>query len=183
MNRLIMLLSKLAFGAILLFLVSSSAVFGQVTYTLSGTLNLVAGDSDPLKLNGTGVTATATLSQTMTPSSSTTSSTSSTNTYTGVAVTLLIPALAAQSVTCDASTVSVTLTDNVGAPDTIAINDCSIDLAGTPLATLSATVTIPDGNLITAVPAALPLTNVSSGTVSANSTLLNLMTAFTLSSA
>ena len=183
MNRLQLLLSRVAFGAILLFLLSSSAVFAQVTYTLAGTLNLVPGDADPLSLSGTNVNATATLAQSLTPTSSVLTSTSSANTYTGVTVGLQILKLGTANFPCDASTVSVTLTENVGAPDTIAINNCTIFLLGSPLATLSATATIPDGHMISAVPANIPLTTLTSGTVGVNSTLLNLVTAFTLTNA
>src|SRR5271155_4640525 len=128
MNRLNLVLSKLAFTALLL-LVCSSAVYAQtVTYTLSGTLSLSSG-SDPLMLSGTDVVASATIDQTLTPTSSATTATSSSNTYSGVTVGLQIMKLGPAVFACDAS-VSVTLTDNVGGPDTIAINSCTIDLFG-----------------------------------------------------
>jgi hypothetical protein len=66
---------KIAFGAILLFLVSSSAAFTQVAYTLTGTLSLVSG-TDPLGLNGHEVTVATTLSQLMEPSATVTTTTS-----------------------------------------------------------------------------------------------------------
>jgi len=157
MNRLQLLLSKVAFG-ILLFLVSSTAAVAQVTYSIKGTLNLVSG-SDPLGFNGKTVTATATLSQTMAPASSTTTATSSSNTYSGVAATLA--GFSCESPSTPPATVIIT--DNVGAPDMIGISNCNIG----GLAEINATVTIPDGNIITAVPAALPETvNVTSGTIS-----------------
>src|ERR1700733_6709204 len=113
MNRLHLLLFKVAFGAILLFAVASSAVYAQVTYNLTGTLNLVSG-SDPLGLNGQVVSATATISQSMAPSSSLATATSSSNTYSGVAVNL-----AGLSCSTTAKTaVTDTLADNVGAADT-----------------------------------------------------------------
>ncbi len=158
MNRLHLFWSKVVLGAILLFLVSSSVVYAQVNYTLTGTLSLVSG-SDPLGLNGQTVKAKATISQTMTPSSSSATSTTSSNTYSGVTVTLA-------GFSCDVPSnppVTVALTDNVDAPDSIAISDCN--LSG--LATITAQATIPDGNMITAVPAAIPLTSVT-GSITAN---------------
>ena len=155
MNRIQLLLSKVAFGAILLFFISSSASFAQVTYTLSGILNLQSGP-DLLGINGQSVTATGTLSQTTPPSSgSLTTSTSSTNVYLGVSGVQLYGA------PCDLSSpVTITLTDNVGAPDSISVSNCLIQSA-----TISATATIPDGNMITAVPSAFALTNFTTGTV------------------
>src|SRR5271155_710158 len=112
MNRLKLRLPKVALGAILLFLVSSSA-FAQVSYSITGTLVLTSAPStDTIGLNGLTVTATAILSQSMTPSSSTTTGSSSTNTYAGVS------GVALGSVICQ-SPVTVTLTDNLGAPDTL----------------------------------------------------------------
>lgn len=163
MNRLNLLLSKVAFGAILLFLVSSSAVYGQVTYTLTGTLNLASG-TDPFDLSGTQITATTTISQTMAPIGSASTSASSSNTYSGMTVTVTSSTLG--SLNCDLTTTpatSLTLTDNVDAADTVAINNCSI----LGLATITASATIPEGNMITAVPAAVPLTEVT-GTVDLN---------------
>src|ERR1700722_6267428 len=156
MNRLNLLLSKVAFGAILLFVVASSA-FAQVTYTITGTLSLTSG-TDPLMLNGKTVHAAATINQTATPTSSTTTATTSTNAYSGVTVTL-----AGFSCTVPSSPpLTVTLTDNAAAPSTVAISDC--DLAG--IATVNASATIPSGNMITAVPASFPSTvNLSSGTI------------------
>jgi len=158
MNRLHLLLSRLAFSAILLLLVGSSAVFGQVSYTITGTLSLVSG-SDPLGLNGKTVHATATISQTMTPSSFTQTATSSTNTYTGVTVALA-------GFNCSASSsppVTVTLTDTFGGAGTLAIANCNV--AG--LAVVNAMATVPSGNLITAVPASIPTTvSLTSGTIS-----------------
>jgi uncharacterized protein (TIGR03437 family) len=148
-------LYKTFFAALLLFLVPSGAVFAQVTYTIKGTLSLASGP-DPLGLNGLNIDATAGLSQSLTPSSSETTSTLSTNTYGSVTVKLAgFPCS-----TASAPPVTVTLTDNAGAPDTIAINNCYVELA-----TVNASVTIPDGSMITAVPASIPLTAVT-GTVS-----------------
>jgi hypothetical protein len=157
MSRLNLLFSKIALGAIILFLVSSSTVFAQVAYTLTGTLSLVSG-TDPLGLNGHEATVTTTLNQLMEPSGTATTTTSSTNTYNGMTITML-------GFSCSPSTppVTVTLTDNVGAPDTIAMNNCAI--AG--VFEISGSVTIPDGAMITAVPSAIPLTSVT-GSVSLN---------------
>jgi uncharacterized protein (TIGR03437 family) len=172
MNRLHLLLSKAAFGAILLFAVASSAVYAQVNYTMTGTLTLVSG-GDPLMLNGTQFTAAASISQTMAPASSATTNISSTNTYAGPPVTLTA---APGSLTCATTpAVSVTLTDNVDAPDTLVITKCSVLIA-----TLTASVTIPDGNMITAVPAAFPSVNVT-GSVTID--LSGAITVFDLSNA
>jgi len=175
MNRLHLLLLKVAFGAILLFAVASSAVYAQVTYTLTGTLDLVSG-GDPFSLNGTQFTATTTISQTMAPASSATTNVASTNTYDGpkVNLTTFLGALACS--TTSTPPVSVTLTDNVDAPDALVIDQCS--LLG--LATLTANVTIPDGNMITAVPAAFPsvsVTGLVTITLSSSPTKFNLTNA------
>jgi uncharacterized protein (TIGR03437 family) len=162
-NRLNLLLSKVAFGAILLFLVSSSA-FAQVNYSITGTLVLTSAPStDPLNLNGQTVTATATISQSATPTSSTTTGTSSSNSYGGVTVGLGIPGLG--TIMCSAATagpVTVTLTDTVSGPDTLGIENCNV--AG--IATITATATIANGNMITALPADIPTTALLSGTIS-----------------
>src|ERR1700683_3377914 len=147
MNRSHLRLTHAPVIAIVLLAVSSPALFAQVTYSLTGTLSLSSG-ADPLNLNGLNVDATATMSQSMIPSSSATTGTSSTNTYSAVTVTLA-------GLPCSSSSappVTVTLTDNAGKPDTISINNCSV----LGLATVNATATIPDGNMITAVPAAIP---------------------------
>jgi hypothetical protein len=163
-------MKKIVLGAILLFLVSSSTVFAQVAYTLTATLSLVSG-TDPLGLNGHEVTVTTILNQLMEPSGTATTTTSSTNTYNGMTITML-------GFSCNPSTppVTVTLTDNVGAPDTIAMNNCAI--AG--LFEISGSITIPDGAMITAVPSAIPLTNVT-GSVNLNfesgATVFNLTSA------
>ena len=57
---------------------------------------------------------------------------------------------------CSAA-VTVTLTDNVGAPDAIDINDCTVG----SLATLTAAVTIPTGAMISNVPASIPSTGIT----------------------
>lgn len=152
MNRLNLLLPKVAFGALLLFFISSPAAFAQVDYTVTGTLSLESGP-DPLGLNELTVFATAILSQTMTPSNSTTTGSSSTNTYTGVS------GVALDGVICQ-SPVTVTLTDNLGAPDTIAVSNCLIQSA-----LVSASATIPTGYMSTAVPSNIPFTNNVTGTV------------------
>src|SRR5579862_3064522 len=153
MNRLYLLLSKVAFGAILLLLVSSSAAFAQVTYTLTGTLNYISGTG--LNVTGDQVIASTTISQSMIPTSSVTTTASSSNTYTGVPVSVKVLGLTVNCTALSASQpVTVVITDNVGAPDTIAISNC--ELVG--LASVSATATLPDGNLISAVPAVLPTT-------------------------
>ena len=160
--------------ATLSILASSSAVFAQVNYTLTGTLTLTSG-MDPLGLNGKQVTATATISQTATPSSSSTTASSSTNTYSNVTVKLA----GFDCSTSSAPPVSVTLTDNAGASDTLGISNC--DLAG--LAVVTASATIPDGNMITAVPASIPTTSLSSGTISFLLTGSSTPGSFTLSNA
>jgi uncharacterized protein (TIGR03437 family) len=178
MNRSHLRLPHTLLLAILLFLVSSSAVFAQVNYTLTGTLNLTSG-SDPLGLSGKQVIATTTISQTATPTTSSTTSSLSTNTYSGVTIGIAVDGL---NLSCKATStppVSVVLTDNVGAADTLAINNC--DLAG--LATLNAMATIPNGYMITAVPAAIPSVGLTSGTVSFVLTSSNSSGSFSLSSA
>ncbi len=154
MNRFNLLLPKIAFGAILLFLLSSSVVFAQVNYSVTGILSLTSGP-DPLSLDGLTVSAAATLSQTMPPSNSTVTSASSTNVYSGVT------GAALNDIYCSVSSpVTVTLTDNLGAPDTISISNCVIQEA-----TVSASATIPIGYMNTAVPSAIPFSDAVTGTV------------------
>ena len=155
MNRIHNRLLFTPVAAILLFLVFSSTVFAQINYSVTATLNLVSG-SDPLILDQQTFTGTATLIQTMTPTSSMTTSTSSTNTYSGVGAGIQLGNLQCENT----SNLTVTLTDNAGAPDTIDLGECHIQYT-----VVSANVIIPAGAMITAVPAAIPLTNVS-GTVS-----------------
>ena len=160
MNRSHLRLPHTLLIAILLFLVSSSAIFAQVNYTLTGTLNLTSG-TDPLGLSGHQVVATTSLSQGSAASSSSTTASSSSNTYIGPTIGVAVDGL---NLSCKAGStppVSVVLTDNAGAPDTLGINNC--DLAG--IATLTASATIPDGYMITAVPAAIPSVGLTSGTV------------------
>jgi len=164
MNRPNLRLSN-ALVAIILFLAFSSAVYGQsVSYAITGTLNLTSGaGTDPLGLNGDTVVAQATLSQAMSGVGSTTAA-SSTETYTfssaGV-VTVTITGSGGNPATIKcASGTSVTLTDVVGGPDTIQINNCSVTILGF-LATISATATLPDGNMGTAVPAAITPTSIT----------------------
>jgi len=115
---------------------------------------LVSG-GDPLGFDQNSVSAVATLAQTMTPLSTMTTSSSSTNTYSGT-----VAATQLQGIQCDNTTSpTITLTDNAGADDTITLSNCSIQYA-----TVSATITIPNGNMVTAVPAIIPLTNIT-GTV------------------
>jgi uncharacterized protein (TIGR03437 family) len=91
----------------------------------------------------------------MSPSNSTTTATSSTNTYAGVS------GVALNGSTCDTSSpVTVTLTDNLGAPDTIAVSNCAIASA-----LVSASATIPTGYMSTAVPSNIPFSNNVTGTV------------------
>ncbi len=85
-----------------------------------------------------------------------TTSTSSTNTYSGVGAGIQLGNLQCENT----ANLTVTLTDNAGAPDTIGLGNCRIQYT-----TVSANVIIPAGAMITAVPAAIPLTSVS-GTVS-----------------
>jgi uncharacterized protein (TIGR03437 family) len=170
MYRLHLFLPKVSLGAILLFLVCAPALFAQVNYTVTATLNLESGP-DPLGFDELTVGATATLSQTMPPSNSTTTATSSTNTYTAVSGVALVGA------TCDTSSpVTVTLTDNLGAPDTIAVSNCLIQSA-----VVSASATIPAGYMSTAVPSNIPLTNNVTGTVTY--TLDGIPTVFSLTDA
>jgi uncharacterized protein (TIGR03437 family) len=155
MNRIHNRLLFTPVAAILLFLVFSSTVYAQINYSVTATLSLVSGP-DPLLLDQTTFTGTATLLQTMTPTSSMTTSTSSTNTYSGVGAGIQLGNLQCENT----ANLTVTLTDNAGAPDTIDLGNCRIQYT-----TVSANVIIPAGAMITAVPAAIPLTNVS-GTVS-----------------
>src|ERR1700733_14680052 len=153
MNRLKLRLSIAPVIAIVLLLAFSLVASAQVSYTLTGTLTLVPGDQDPLGLSGTSVTANATISQTATPSATSTTMSASSNTYTsGVTVTLSVAKLGGVPLPCSAGTtpaLALVLTDNVGAPDTIAINNCG--LAG--LAVLSGYATISTGFMISDVPA------------------------------
>lgn len=163
MNRSHLRLPHTLLIAILLVLVSSSAMFGQVNYTLTGTLNLTSG-TDPLGLSGDTVTVTTSISQTASPTSSSTTSSTSTNTYSGLTIAISVGGLSLNCKATSTPAVTVVLTDNVGAvSDTLQINNC--DLAG--LATLNATAYIPSGSIITAVPAAIPSVNLTQpGTVS-----------------
>jgi uncharacterized protein (TIGR03437 family) len=163
-----MRLSTLLFVAIIASFLSSRA-YAQTTvnYAIEGTLHLTSAPStDPLHLDGDAVTATATLDQTMTPASSTSTTTSSSNTYnnvSGVQVVITPAGGNAATINCSSAT-SVTITDNVSQPDTIAINNCTVKILGIT-ATINATTTIPDGNLSTAVPATIPPVSLTSGTV------------------
>jgi uncharacterized protein (TIGR03437 family) len=143
MNRFHLRFSYAPILAILLFLAFSASVFGQVTYTINGTFQLVSGMDLPIPLNNTPVTAVATISQTAPPTSSSSTSTSSTNAYSNVSVNLT---LTFGSAPC-AST--VTLTNNAGAAGQIGINCTVIDDS------LVATAIIPAGDMVTAVPAQL----------------------------
>jgi hypothetical protein len=152
-----LLFSKAAFAAILLFLVSSQVAHAQVTYTVTGILTLVSG-SDPIGLSEHEWTATTTLDQSMTPSASATTTTYSTNTYSGMVV-----QVAFLPCSTKAPLVAVTLTDNVGAPDTISLSNCHLADGDIQI---SGSVTLPDGFMITAVPAAIPPTvSLVSGTM------------------
>jgi hypothetical protein len=152
-----LLFSKVGFAAILLSLVSSQAALAQVTYTVTGILTLVSG-SDPIGLNGGDWTASTTLDQSMTPSASVTTTTSSTNTYSGMTVQVAFLPCSTKS-----PLVAVTLTVNVGAPDTISLTNCHLADGDIQI---SGSITIPDGFMITAVPAAIPATvSVISGTM------------------
>jgi uncharacterized protein (TIGR03437 family) len=154
MNRFYLRFSYLPVIAFVLFLASSSAIYAQTNYTVVGTLSLQSG-SDPVGLDGSTVTALATLTQGMTPSSTTTTSSSSTNTYSGVGG-IILDGL--QCIT--AANLTVTLTDNAGAADTISLSNCVIQYA-----TVSATISIPQGAMDTSVPANIPLTYNVTGTV------------------
>ena len=155
MNRFHLRISKTPVVAILLFLTYSSAVYAQTTYFVSGTLNVVPGGTDPLGYDQNLVSATATMTQSMTPLSTMTTSSSSTNTYSGAGAGVQLEGIQCNNTTSP----TITFTDNVGADDTISLSNCRIQYA-----TVSATITIPDGNMITAVPANIPLTNIT-GTV------------------
>jgi uncharacterized protein (TIGR03437 family) len=178
MNRPLMRLSHSVVIAFLLLLVSSSAVFGQVNYTLTGTLNLTSG-TDPLGLSGKQVVATTSINQTAAPVSSSTTATSSTNTYSGMTIGVAVDGLNLTCKTTATPAVTVSLTDNVGAADTLNINNC--DLAG--LATLSASATIPNGYMITSVPASIPSVGLFSGTVNFVLTSSGTAGSFSLSNA
>ena len=153
MNRFRPRLADIPVFAILLLFVLTPAVYAQVSYTVTGTLNLQRGN-DPFKLAGAQVTATTSISQTAAPSSSSVTSHSSSNTYAGPPVSLTVGTLG--TLKCSAA-VTVSLTDNVGAPDTININDCTVG----SLATLTAAVTIPTGAMISNVPASIPSTAIT----------------------
>jgi len=154
MKRFNLSLSKFALAAIILFFISSSAAFAQVTYTVTGIANLLNGP-DLLGLDQSTVSATATLTQSTPPSTSLITSTSSTNTYNNVM------GIALGGLTCNATPpVAVTLTDNAGAADTISISSCTVEDA-----VVTASVTIPNGAMNTAVPSAIPLTNNVTGTL------------------
>jgi uncharacterized protein (TIGR03437 family) len=150
MNRLHLRLSNIPVIAILLLLAFSSAVYAQVDYSVTVTLSLVSGQ-DPAGLDGVTVTGIATFTQAMPPSSTMTTSSYSTNTYSGVTGVQLGGAQCRSS-----AAPTVTFTDNAGAPDTITLSGCQIQLFN-----FSATLTIPDGNMITAVPAPIPLTSIT----------------------
>jgi uncharacterized protein (TIGR03437 family) len=142
--------------AILLLLAFSSVVSAQVNYSVTGFLNWVSGP-DPLYLDQQSVSAVATLSQTVTPTSSTTTSTSSSNTYSGTGAGILL-----NGYQCGlAPEPAITLTDNAGGQDTITLSNCTIEST-----TISGSITIPAGYMISAVPAAVPLNNIVTGTVS-----------------
>ena len=166
MNCLNLRSTKAAAIAIFLFLSFSSAVYAQVSYAINGTLSLQAGSPDPLNLDGDTVVATATMTQNMAGSGSTTSASSSkTFSVTGVKVALSKPPNGTPiTITCP-GTVGVTITDNVGAPDTIQISNCTLKILGIT-AVINATATLPNGNMSTAVPATIPVTNLNSGTIS-----------------
>lgn len=169
MKRLFLRLSNTLFFAILFVLCCGSAVYGQTaTYTLSGTLSLQSG-MDPLGLNGDSVTATAILSAQGSPTSSTLSSS---ETYNGATVSIALTGKKGGTpltLPCSSST-SAIITDNVGAPDSIMINNCTISVLGLT-ATINATATVPDGYIATAVPTSLPLVTLENATV--NFTLTN----------
>jgi large repetitive protein len=178
MNRFHLRLPHTLLIATLLFLVSSSAVFAQVNYTLTGTLNLTSG-TDPLGLSGDQVTLTTSISQTATPTVSSTTASSSTNTYGGLTIGIAVGGLSLSCKATSTPAVTVVLTDTVGAADTLNINNC--DLAG--LATLNAMATIPNGYMITAVPAAIPSVGLTSGTANFVLTSSGASGSFSLSSA
>ncbi len=181
MNRPNLRLSNTLVVAIILFLAFSSAAYAQVSYAITGTLNLTSGaGTDPLKLAGDTVLAQATLSQGMSGVGSTTP-TSSTNTYSnvsGVTVTLTGTGGNPSTVSCSGNT-SVVLTDVVGGPDTLQINNCSLSLKlgqTTFTATISASAVLPDGNMSTAVPAAItptPITGTVNYSLVVNTTTIN----------
>src|SRR5271166_3036955 len=151
MNRSYLRPSYTSLLTILLLAAFSSAVSAQsVSYSIQGTLSVASG-LDILSLNGKSATATATLDQSLTPSSSTTTSTSSSNTYTGVSGEQL--GLGSLALPCSSSTVIIT--DNVGAPGSIQINDCEV-VGKTLTAYVTASFMIPAGYVSTAVPATIP---------------------------
>ena len=149
MNRIHNRLLFTPVAAILLFLAFSFTVSAQIDYSVTATLNLVSGP-DPLGLDQSTFTGTATLIQSMTPTGSMTTSTSSTNTYSGVGAGIQLGNLQCENT----SNLTVTLTDNAGAPDTIGLGNCRIQYT-----MVSANVIVPAGAMITAVPAAIPLTS------------------------
>lgn len=148
-------------------------VYAQVAYTITGTLSLQSG-TDTLKLNGTQAIAFASLDQTQAPTSST--PTSNTYAVNGVSLTLYANTASSTPVMCP-SAATVTLTDNLGAPDTIGISNCSV----LGIATITASVTIPTGLMISDVPAIIPATSVTGSISAALGT--GVPTVFTLTSA
>jgi hypothetical protein len=63
--------------------------------------------------------------------------------------------------TTSTAPVTVTLTNNVRAPDTVTISNSAV----VGIVEIDASATIPDGNIVTAVQAAIPPTNLTSGTI------------------
>jgi uncharacterized protein (TIGR03437 family) len=158
MNRLYLRLSSIPFIAFLLLVGLSATASAQgVSYVITGQLQWVpTSGPDKLGFSGLAVTATATLDPSSAPSSFQQTTTSSSNTYTGGSVGLA-------GFSCPSST-EVVLTDNVGAPDTISVPNCTVTIFGIS-ATITASVTIPDGAMTSAVPANIPQTSIT-GTVS-----------------
>jgi uncharacterized protein (TIGR03437 family) len=155
MNRINLRLLNLPAVAILLILAFSSAAYAEVDYSFFGTLSLASGE-DPLGYDGVSVSGTATLSQTTVPFSTMTTSNYSTTTFNSVSGVLV------EGYPCsNTPNPAITLTDNAGAPDTIILSNCVINGI-----VISANIIIPDGNMITALPAMIPLTYNVSGTVS-----------------
>lgn len=134
---------------------TQAAQAAAVNYTIAGTLSLVSGDPDPLGLNGKAFNVTVTLDSTTVPSPFTTTESASAGTFaSGSAnpVVANIPGLL--TATCGGTTASasINLTDNVTGQDGITIQNCTL----LTLYGLVANIQVPEGSLVTAVPAAFP---------------------------
>jgi len=145
-------------GKILLaLLVSSSAIFAQVNYSLSGTLSLASGE-DPFELNGNTFTITAGLNQNAPPEASTCTSATCNYVYANVPATMYVENLGTVPFTS-----TVTLAGAVGGPYTFSLEG---EYEG--LAQITSTASIPSGYMISVVPSAFNSTQITAGSFSIN---------------